>query len=695
MTDPGAGFGLETRFDAPFVAALALREKQVQQSYRPIISIHKWFARRPGSLFRSLLLAEFGTEPLVEEYWRGHDLGKLVADPFMGGGTTVFEALRLGASVVASDVNPMAYWLVRQGVERLDLAAFKAAGVRVWERLRGEFGDRYATKCGSCGEGADVKYFLWVKQCPCPNCGADVNLFPGYRVAEAVRHPREVYHCPQCDQLREVDRRGDQPPACGTCAYSLVKGNVHRGRATCLGCAHEFAFAPQLTAPPTHRLFGIEYQCGRCYRNAPGRQFKTPDADDHDRAGFATAGTEWIPDDEVPAGDETTRLLRWGYRRYRDLFNDRQLAGLSRLLAIIQEEPDTRIRHALATVFSDFLRYQNLLCRYDTYALKCQDIFSVHGYPVGLIACENNLPGIPRVGSGSFIHFVEKYAKAKTYAQQPYETRYSGGRKTVVPMPGETVEADLVTAEPEGGTHSAWLSCAPSQSLDLRPQSLDAVFTDPPYYANVQYAELMDFCFVWLRGLLSADTDAFERRSTRSDHELTGNDTLKRGMSEFTLGLSQVYGRMAAALKPGGPLVFTYHHNDPVAYAPLAVALLDAGLTCTTVLPAPAEMAASLHIAGTKSSILDSVFVCRDRDFVRQRLFDAPAEPVGDLVQRDARAMAEAGYTCTVGDLLCLRAGHIAAMAVRALGDTWNPDAPLADRIRLASTTMAAMNGAG
>lgn len=40
---------IETRFDIPLVAALALREKQIQQHYRPIIAVHKWFARRPGT----------------------------------------------------------------------------------------------------------------------------------------------------------------------------------------------------------------------------------------------------------------------------------------------------------------------------------------------------------------------------------------------------------------------------------------------------------------------------------------------------------------------------------------------------------------------------------------------------------------------------------------------------------------------
>ncbi|MCL5780738.1 MAG: hypothetical protein M1119_07520 [Firmicutes bacterium] len=45
------------------------------------------------------------------------------------------------------------------------------------------------------------------------------------------------------------------------------------------------------------------------------------------------------------------------------------------------------------------------------------------------------------------------------------------------------------------------LHCCSSTFSDLPPGSLDAVLTDPPYYANVQYAELMDFCYVWLRRL--------------------------------------------------------------------------------------------------------------------------------------------------------------------------------------------------
>src|SRR6185437_14072995 len=104
----------------------------------------------------------------------------------------------------------------------------------------------------------------------------------------------------------------------------------------------------------------------------------------------------YIPQEEIPPGDETDRLHRWGYRRYREMFNDRQLLGLETSARLIARQPDERIRNALATNLSDLLRYQNMLCRYDDAVLKSLGIFSVHGFPVGLIQCESNLLGIVR-----------------------------------------------------------------------------------------------------------------------------------------------------------------------------------------------------------------------------------------------------------------------------------------------------------
>ena len=69
--------------------------------------------------------------------------------------------------------------------------------------------------------------------------------------------------------------------------------------------------------------------------------------------------------------------------------------------------------------------------------------------------------------------------------------------------------------------------------------------------------------------------------------------------------------RSAAALKPGGSLALTFHHNKLEAYYAVGMAILDAGLVCTASFPCPAEMGGSIHIHGTASSIIDTVFVCR------------------------------------------------------------------------------------
>jgi len=65
---------IERDFDIPFIANLALRGKQIQQNYRPIIAVHKWFARRPGTLFLGLLLSEFIDKPLRKAFYESNKL---------------------------------------------------------------------------------------------------------------------------------------------------------------------------------------------------------------------------------------------------------------------------------------------------------------------------------------------------------------------------------------------------------------------------------------------------------------------------------------------------------------------------------------------------------------------------------------------------------------------------------------------
>ena len=64
---------------------------------------------------------------LVESFLKANDFpGRVVADPFMDGGTPLLEANRVGA-MYGFDINPMAAWIVREEIEHLDLVAYKLA----------------------------------------------------------------------------------------------------------------------------------------------------------------------------------------------------------------------------------------------------------------------------------------------------------------------------------------------------------------------------------------------------------------------------------------------------------------------------------------------------------------------------------------------------------------------------------------
>jgi putative DNA methylase len=680
---------IERDFDVSFIADLALREKQIQQNYRPVIAVHKWFARRPGTLFRGLLLSEFVRSPLRESFYSSHNLhGVRIADPFMGGGIPLLEANRLGCDIVGQDINPMSYWIVKQEIEHLDLDEYRLACNRLVKHLEEEIGELYRTRCTVCGsEEAHVKYFLWVKTMPCIKCGREIRLFPGYLISENRRHPMNVLLCPGCGSLNEAEDRKN-PGKCGDCGKLLTTiGPARRNRCACSDCGTINNYPAPKNSPPKHRMFAIEFHCPRCKPTHKGRFFKVPDSFDlmqMDRAETAWNALKpaFVPDDNIPSGDETNRLHRWGYRHYREMFNIRQLLGLELSCRFITKQAENRVRNALATNLSDLLRYQNMLCRYDSMALKSLDIFSVHGFPVGLIQCESNFPGIPGVGSGGWSNITAKFLKAKSYCYRPFEISHRKGKKITIEVPGEWI------GESNGGpklhqVRKVELSCSDAALSDLEPESLDAVLTDPPYLGNVQYAELMDFCYVWLRRLVGQGVPEFNALSTRNAAELTENQNMGRGLEHFTEGLSSVFQKMSLGLKRGAPLAFTYHHNRIDSYYPVAVAMLDAGLTCSASLPCPAEMGGSIHINGTKSSIIDTVFVCRLTGRVpAQWIVDSP-EGAANLVKTDVGKLRAAKFTATMGDIRCIIFGHLTRLAVWYLRMDWQKHRALPTEKRL------------
>src|SRR5258705_1970286 len=101
---------------------------------KPIYQMSKWWARRRSSVFRSMLLAAAMKAPEDESkaakavwdvYYANHQKhGTLhhikVADPFMGGGTTVVEGARLGLQTFGCDLNPIAWVITKTKMANVD-----------------------------------------------------------------------------------------------------------------------------------------------------------------------------------------------------------------------------------------------------------------------------------------------------------------------------------------------------------------------------------------------------------------------------------------------------------------------------------------------------------------------------------------------------------------------------------------------
>ena len=106
---------------------------------KPIYQMSKWWARRRSSVFRSMLIAAATKAPedkshaaklVWDNYYANHQKKGAfkhlkVADIFMGGGTTLVEGSRLGMQMYGNDLNPVAWFVVKQELANVDLDEVK------------------------------------------------------------------------------------------------------------------------------------------------------------------------------------------------------------------------------------------------------------------------------------------------------------------------------------------------------------------------------------------------------------------------------------------------------------------------------------------------------------------------------------------------------------------------------------------
>lgn len=212
---------LECDFPIVEISKVAEQESWRKEINRPIYHIHKWWATRLGSVFRGITLGAL-SKPGVDiwdQFYETHNLtNKVVLDPFMGSGTTLGEAVKLGAKAIGSDINPVSTFLVRQAFTHVAETRLRAAFELLESSVAPDIKKYYTTRDPVSGALIPVLYFFWVKLVTTPR--EKVPLMSRYVFSQDAypkKKPRAQIVCPSCWSVFE-GRYDDSDIACPTCS---------------------------------------------------------------------------------------------------------------------------------------------------------------------------------------------------------------------------------------------------------------------------------------------------------------------------------------------------------------------------------------------------------------------------------------------------------------------------------------------
>ena len=611
--------------DFPFarISELAEAESWRKEVYRPIYHIHKWWAKRLGTVFRAAILAAAFPKgsPILDLFYEPVRLPDIVVyDPFMGGGTIVGEAQKLGCRVIGRDINPVAYRAVRVALGPMDRRAVEAQFQSLSSGTGADIKKLYTAQ-DSSGQPCDVLYFFWVKTLRCPCCEKPVDLFSNYVFAKHAykkENPTARITCPDCsDVIVARFDTVDLTCRCGT-RFNPQKGAAKRTTAVCRMCHHEFPIAKTADlagGPPSHRLYA------KLVLRRDGTKEYLP-ATAADIAAYEHASKRLkalnplVPRVAITDGVNTRQILNYGYRYWHQLFNDRQLLALTTLASAIRKLPDGSAREALAVLFSGVLEFNNLFASYKgegTGAVR--HMFSHHILKPERTPIEANPWGTPRSSGAFSTLYKSRLLRALDYRETPFEIaveRGKNGRKSGRKVLGASAPmgGPILQRYPDGGlgVGAIYLSCGDSGATDLPAKSVDLVITDPPFFDNVHYSELADFFFVWQQ-LYFRNGSINDATTTRRAADVQDADA-----SSFSEKLRGVFTECYRVLRDDGLLVFSFHHSREEGWESVGRAVLGAGFTITQSQPVKAEMSVASPKSQTDEPIdLDVLVICRKR----------------------------------------------------------------------------------
>jgi len=644
---------IEEHFPIQKISEISGKEKSIRHKH--ISTLHIWWARRPMAASRATIFTSLISEKEVEtkiekindfvielSRWENSlNLEKItsardqilrnnkkkppkILDPFAGGGSIPFEALRLGCETYAQDYNPVAALILKCSIEYPQKYG-KTSGnsfdglhaqqtnpflkdVQKWGKwIYDEANKELKAYYPDDNSFIPVAY-IWSRIINCQNssCGAKIPLMRQYLLAKkkdqiVSLYPVKIKSKNQIE-FKIIDSKREKIPS----NFDPLRGSLSKAIATCFFCGSridsKMISKLFLEKKDTQQLVAVIYNKdgyeGKLYKEVNEKDLKIfQNAETRLQIKIEEIGKKLgmspIPDEDLPPkGTLGFRIQRYNMKKWGDIYNSRQKLSMITFVEKVRQAYDKMLSQNYDK------EYAKAIATYLALAIDRLADF-------GSTLCILN----PTGGRGVVHTFgMQVVQMGWTYAESNPLNPFGAGWITACKKNEEWIEHVS-----NSNTSSAKISNSSATSLPYQDSFFDAVFTDPPYYDNIAYSYLSDYFYVWLkRSIGYLYPELFSTPLTPKSNEVVAHYNpptgFKNGKQFFEQMLKKSFSEIYRVLKPQGIAVIVYAHKSTEGWETLINSLLDSGLVVTAAWPINTEMRGRLR-ATDSAALASSIYM--------------------------------------------------------------------------------------